>query len=91
MQQEVKRLEKIEASIDEKEDLLYDAFTRLTHTEKKAAEAENRLSGTQREIARAEDKRSQMREEGREMKPEESTRYDRPVYRTDKEKDGWSR
>lgn len=26
-----------------------------------------------------------------EMKPEESVRYDRPVYRTDKEKDGLSR
>ena len=68
VQQETERLEKVEASIDEKEDLLYDAFTRLTHTEKKAAEAENRLSGTQREIARAEDKLSQIQTESREMK-----------------------
>ncbi|MCI8365602.1 MAG: hypothetical protein HFG34_11750 [Eubacterium sp.] len=68
VQQETERLEKIEAGIDEKEDLLYDAFTRLTHTEKKAAEAENRLSGTQREIAGAEDALSQIRAEGRETK-----------------------
>ena len=26
-----------------------------------------------------------------EMEPAESTRYDRPVYKTDKENDGWSR
>ncbi len=68
VQQETERLEKIEASIDEKEDLLYDAFTRLTHTKKKVAGAESRLSVTQREIAGAEDKLSQIQTESWEMK-----------------------
>lgn len=68
VQQETRRLEKIEADIDEKEDLLYDAFTRLTHAEKKASEAERHLSDTQAELVGAENDLIQIKTEGRETK-----------------------
>lgn len=68
VQQETKHLEKIEASIDEKEDLLYDAFTRLTHVEGKAAEAEKHLSDTQAELAGTEKDLIQIKTESRETK-----------------------
>lgn len=68
VQQETKRLEKIEAGIDEKEDLLYDAFTRLTHAEGKAAEAERHLSDTQAELLGAEKELIQIKTESRETK-----------------------
>lgn len=68
VQQETRRLEKIEAGIDEKEDLLYNAFTRLTHVEGKAAEAERHLSDTQAEIAETEKDLIQIKTESRETK-----------------------